>query len=191
MVPVEVVKEIEVEVPGPERVVERIVWRTREVEVPGPVREIIQQIPYNEPITARILIDAEKYEGTVNGNLVRGWDGIADCQVRSESIDWHTVIREPFDKTLSFTESTDEAGTLEERLASWRFTTRLGITSDSDIRLGGTWQRRGRFGFWGDIDYALNPDSTVTFVPSQETYFDVTEDRFRFAGGIAFSIGRR
>ena len=191
MVPVEVVKEIPVEVPGPERVVEKILWRTREVRVPGETVEVIRQIPIHEPITARVLVDATKYEGTVDGRLTRGGVGEARCEVRGESVSWSTLVAEPFDLTLSDSMSTDEPGTLEERLASWRAEVRLGVTTAPGVDVGLSWHRRSRFGWWASLRYDLDPTTSTTFDSSAEQFLTDAADRYELAGGIALTLGRR
>ena len=191
MVEVEVVKRIEVEVPGPERVIERVVWRTRDVEVPGETIELIRQIPVAERVFGRIVIDAEKYEGTVDGRLTRGWIGTADCQVRSDSVDWYSVVAEPFDRTLSFSESTDEPGTPEERATPWRVEGRFGLTTAPGLEGGLSWYRRGRLGWFASVRYDLDPATYSEFVSQYETFETIEADRWQIGAGVAFAIGRK
>lgn len=112
--PPEVIKvEIVKEIPGPERIVEKVKWSTKEVEVPTEVvKEIIKVVDKSEGpgrLFAKIDIDAKKFEGLdEDGKLARGWKGEAQCKVRGNQNDpWIILTHSPIDLTESTAVSTD------------------------------------------------------------------------------------
>ena len=172
MVPVETVREIEVS--GPERVVERVMWRTEPGDVdPATVRELAAELAGDcppeaprSPVTpptmqARVDVEADQYEGAgADGRLVRGWVGTAACSVRfGEGLIWRELAREPFDLSASTAETVrpvwpdcgPRRGSLE---------TAMGVTSAPGLRAELRLFHPGRrWGYWASADYAFSPDS--------------------------------
>ena len=110
VVEVEVVTEIPIMVPGPERVVERVRWRTKEVAVEIPIeviKEVIREVEVDgPPPTARVRVEADKFEGVnAEGKLVHGWKGWADCDINLGE-DWINLVHQPLDLSTSTVVST-------------------------------------------------------------------------------------
>lgn len=207
MVPVEVVKEIEVLTPGPERVVERIIVKTEEIPVDREVirtvfRDVCDEGPpleCNDGLPAfRGLADADltKFEGTVDGKLRRGYVGPIWCSFSTDCGESYTeIFRGEIDKTESVIQSTDEPGTLDERLSKFRWEVRLGLNTAPGVDLGATFYGRRRIGAWGQVSYHLDPFSGAEFRGfdpfSGSVFQKFSEDKLRLAAGFALSIGRR
>ena len=171
MVPVETVREIEVS--GPERVVERVMWRTVPGDVdPATVRELAAELAGDcppeaprSPVTpptmqARVDVEADQYEGAgADGRLVRGWVGTAACSVRfGEGLIWRELVREPFDLSASTAETvrpvTGDCGGLRGA-----FETAIGATTAQEITADLRLFHPGRkWGYGVGVDYALDPE---------------------------------
>ncbi len=187
-----VVKEIEVE--GPERVVERVKWRTKEVIVEKEVvKEIIKFIEADSVesgeevnIYGRITIEADKYEGACAAGVCFGWKGQADCQIRSgEQEEWVTLISEPFSLDDSRAETT--IAPVEEYTFRWRVEMRGGISEEGEWNVGATyypWKRLGVFANYQSLDR----DSTL-FLPQFETTVSIEQESGLFQGGLAVTFG--
>jgi len=177
---VEVTKYIET--PGPERIVERVRWRTREVPVEKEVvKEIVRIIcpvadeasgeTTTPEVTAQVLIEAEKFEGVAqegSKKLLFGWKGVAWCQIKGEGGEWLTLANEPFDHTRSEAQTT--IAPVPVKRFRWRLELRAGLwkamnsdLSDSGWGVGTTYYPWKRVGF-----YANYQGSTSQFIPDYE-----------------------
>lgn len=130
-----VVKEIKV--PGPVRVVERVHLVTKTVEVP--VEKIKEVATFIRPI-GRVRLDANKFEGTVDGKLRFGWKGTAICEFRPEQdpLAWTKLVESPFDLTESHAETTIGPPRPPSRT---RFDLALGITPRGGLLQAGVSRR--------------------------------------------------
>lgn len=197
VIEVEVVREIEVE--GPERVVERVRWRTREVPVEVEVvREITRYVEKAddgpERLFGRVRIDADKYEGACDAGICFGWKGQANCQIKGdEEAEWLTLVSEPFSLDSSRVETT--IAPVVKRAFRWRVEARGGVNSEGGWNVAATYYPWKRLGFYGD--YQRFKSSTSSYEPVYNDYrikdvlTVVTAREIQVVtGGIAVTVGQ-
>ncbi len=190
--------EIRVEVPGPIKIVEKIKWKTREVEVPfetiRTVTEVVERAADLGSLSAQVQIDALKFEGLHKTKVKYGWRGTADCSIRAGTAGpWTTLVREPFSLEGS-TAITTEAPK-DRRPFPWRLDLRLGANTAGELDFGTSFHRRSRFGFYFQGQWNPNAESFSFDPRDDDFYFDqspfsFSEDDFRLALGVEFTIGR-
>lgn len=119
VIEVEVVKEIPVE--GPERVVERVRWETREVQVEVPVihevERVVREAVNLGTLQGRAEVNADKFFGQdESGKLAFGWKGHISCAIRAKQTDPYTLLfTEPLDLRGSMTVTTVAPEQIYER----------------------------------------------------------------------------
>ena len=188
MVPVTVTETIET--PGPERIVERIVWKTKVVPVE---KEVIRNIcPGGDPEEdyepeAFVAVMADKFHGLVDDELRQGWVGSAECQVRRHSgAVWATLASAPIDLTESVAQSTVDPRDVD-RVLRGRLEIRAGLTSRPGATMGASWYRVGRrWGLWAQVDYDLDPAQDFSFGNGY-----ATDASWAVSGGVSRRFGRK
>ena len=135
VVKVEVVKEIKV--PGPGKVVEKVVFVTKSVEVP--VEKIKEVATFVDPI-GRVRLDANKFVGVEDGKVKFGWKGNAVCEFspKTDPNKWVKLFESPFDLTESKAETTIPPTPQPKRL---RFDLGAGVTSRGALLQAGVSRR--------------------------------------------------
>jgi len=199
IVRVEVVKEIEVpvevrvDVPGPTKVVEKVVWRTKTEYVPKEViREVIKVVEVaakTGDLDAWIEIQAYKYEGQNQdtGKYEFGWRGFASCSMES-GIRNVVLTEQDFDLTQSVAEGTYRP---EGRRRPWTVDLRLGATTMPGVEVGLSWHRGSRWGLFTTYQHDLDETEYTIFGENIEAYEYYNLDRNRFSAGVSFRFGRR
>lgn len=203
LVPVEIIKEIKV--PGPERVVERVRWKTKTVQVPVETTKTITKIVCDQENPDRqllgdIQIDAQKYEGEADGKLVQGWAGTATCSVAEMLADGATgplltLFEEPFDLHSSRAESIVPVAA---HLPEWerrphRTEIRLGLTTAPGATLGVSRYGKRRLGWFVTASVDWSPEEWTAYQETQDGAYLArqTAQSARVGAGLAFSFGRR
>lgn len=199
VIEVEVVKEIEV--PGPERVVERIVWKTLPAEIPDPILQTVTKwlapdcpVPVEAPQTplqARVQVDADKYEGTTpDGRVAFGWRGEAACFM-SRGAEEVKLAHELFDLSSSRAITTI-APSIPRR--TWTVDARLGVHSDQGVDLGVSFHKKSRLGYYLGYQTGRYDESFLIsdfFGENEPLSFSESFSASRVSGGLSFRFGRR
>ena len=182
--------EIIKEVPGPVRVVERIKWKTKiqEVEVPviREVATVVERAVELGTLQSMVDLDADKFEGLVNDTLSWGWRGRARCLIRaSHNDDWTVILDQPLDLSASTSISSLRP---QPKKRPWGLDLRLGVVSSPGVDLSAAWGR-GRLRPYLGAQYDLDPEALITF--DSDSLRHLEADRFRFYGGVQWTLGRR
>lgn len=197
----EVVKEIEV--PGPERVVERVRWKTERVEVPVEVVQIVRELVREDrSILGDVQVNAAKYEGInpETGKLAQGWAGEAICSIAPVMDDgepgpWLEIVSQPFDYQTSTAVSVVPP---TAHVPYWekhprRTELRLGATTAPGVAVGLSRYGKRRLGWFAEATVDFQPEEFTTYQSTGEIDLFTREraESVRVAAGLAFSFGRR
>ena len=182
---------VEIQVPGPVRIVERVKWRTKTERVEVPVIKEVEKIVYRAAETgildAWIDISAYKYEGLdpEDGEYKFGWRGYASCSIENEA-GQATLTEKDFDLSQSLAESTIEPEPLRRR---WTVDVRLGVVSSPGADIGVSWHRDSRWGLYAG--WQKDFDTQQIILSDSSTYASFSPDSTRIYGGVSLRIGHR
>ena len=183
---------VEIQVPGPVRIVERVKWRTKTERVEVPVIKEVEKIVYRAAETgildAWIDISAYKYEGLdpEDGEYKFGWRGYASCSIENEA-GQATLTEKDFDLSQSLAESTIEPEPLRRR---WTVDARLGVVSSPGADIGLSFHR-GRVGAYVGYQHDFSQGSSPIFAENIDSSYNsyTNVDTNRLYGGVSLRIG--